>query len=265
MRFGLCTGDLEVIRQVVDWGYDYAEIGARTVVPFEDERAFAAVKARLHASGVPIEALAGFIPGSLRIVGPTVDWDQVRSYLETTIGRAAEVGVKVINWGSAESRRVPPGWPMSRAWEQLERAAGLIADLAETAGIVVVVEPVNPREANILYYVADALHLVEVINRPSLRVIVDFYHVMKQNEPIERIQNAAEWLAHAHTSDDQRGFPCLGQWDQRPFLRALRAAGYDGRVSFEVSRRDSSSYPQEARVSIQRFRELAQSIGAERS
>ncbi len=261
MRFGLCTGDLDVIRQAVDWGYDYVEIGARTVVPFEDERAFATVKSRLQATGTPIEAMAGFIPGSLRIVGPSVDWDQVRRYLETTIGRASEVGVTVINWGSAESRRVPDGWPMSRAWEQLEHAAAMIADLAEAAGIVVVVEPVNPRETNILYYVSDALHLVQTINRPGLKVIADYYHVMKQNEPLEHIERAAAWLAHAHTSDDQRGFPCLGAWDQRPFLQALVTAGYDGRISFEVARRDASSYAAEARSSVRRMRDLLRGMG----
>lgn len=255
MRFGLCNGDPETIRQLRNWGFDYAEIGARTVVPFEDDLSFAAIKARLLDGGTPIEGMAGFIPGTVRVVGPTVDWDDVRRYLETTIGRAAELGVKVINWGSAESRRVPPGWPMSRAWEQLERAAALIADLAAAANVVVVVEPVNPRETNILYYVSDAVHLVETINQPSLRVIADYYHMVKQNEPIEHVAAAATWLAHAHTSDDDRGFPCLGSWDQRPFLRALLSAGYDGRISFEVARRDDAAYGRLASESVRRLRE----------
>src|SRR5438105_4719484 len=135
LRFGLCASDVEVLRRLRDWGYDYAEIGARALMPFEHQRAFAVAKARLAESSVPIEALAGFVPGSVPVVGPTVDWDQVRRYLETTMGRAADVGVRVINWGSAESRRVPMGWPMSRAWEQLERAAGRVADLAEAANV----------------------------------------------------------------------------------------------------------------------------------
>jgi D-psicose/D-tagatose/L-ribulose 3-epimerase len=265
MRFGLCTGDVEVIQQLRDWGYDYAEIGARVVVPFESDRTFADVKQRLVDTGTPIEAMAGFIPGSIRIVGPTVDQGQVRGYLETTISRAAEVGVKVINWGSAESRRVPPGWSMSRAWEQIERTAELIADLAEAAGIVVVVEPVNPREANILYYVTDALNLVQTINRASLRLLVDYYHVMKQNEPLEHVKAAADWLAHAHTSDDERRFPCLGQWDQRPFLGALVNAGYDGRLSFEVAKRDEAVYAEQAALSIGRLREVYRTVLAERS
>jgi len=260
VRFGLCTGDFEVLSQLGSWGFDYAEIGARVVVPRENDRAFAAVKARLGDCTVPVEAMAGFIPGSVRIVGPSVDWGEVRGYLETTIGRAAEVGVKAINWGSAESRRVPPGWPMSRAWEQIERAADLIADLAAAAAVVVAVESVNPREANVVYYLTDALHLVQIVNRPSLRLNVDYYHLVKQNEPLEHIQVAAGWLAHAHTSDDERRFPCLGDWDQRPFLEALAEVGYDGRLSFEVRKTDNDAFADAARLSVQRLRALQQAV-----
>jgi len=77
---------------------------------------------------------------------------------------------------------------------------------------------------------------------------------------VEQIAQAAGWLAHAHTSDDQRGFPCLGAWDQRPFLQALVGAGYDGRISFEVARRNTSSYAADARASVQRMRDLLRSV-----
>lgn len=261
MRFGLSTGDVDVIRQLPDWGYDYADVAGRTVIPFESAQAFAEVRTRLLATGVPIEGMGGFIPESVRIVGPSVDWARVRGYLETTIGRAAELGVKAINWGSAPSKHVPPGWPMSRAWDQIERAGEMIAALAEASGVVVVIEPINPRETNILYYTVEGLSLAQTVNRPGLRMLVDYYHVMKQNEPLDQVKLAAGWIAHAHTSDDDRRFPCLGQWDQRPFLRTLREMGYDGRLSFEVRRRDDDAhYTESARSSVQRMRALYQDV-----
>lgn len=261
MRFGLCTGDPALIERLPALGYDYAEIGSRVLLPFDSDGEFAPVRDRLRATGVPIEALSGFVPGSVKVVGPEVDWAGVRRYLETTIGRAAEVGVRVINWGSAESRRVPPGWPTSRAWEQLERAAGLVAELAARADVTVVVEAVNPRETNILYYLTDALQLVETIDQPSLKLIVDWYHCVKQNEPVEHVARVAPAIAHAHTSDDERRFPSLeGGWDQRPFLQALHAAGYDDRLSFEVRNRYGEAYPDVARESVARMRALAAAV-----
>jgi sugar phosphate isomerase/epimerase len=264
VRFGLCASHVLVLRQLGDWGYDYAEIGATALFPFEDEAVFAPRRAELQSCGISIEALAGFIPGSVPVIGPNVDWNQVQTYLETTIGRAVEVGVKAINWGSAVSRWVPDGWPMSRAWEQIERASELIARIAEKSDIVIAIEAVNPREANVLYYLTDALHLAKVVNRPNLRLNVDYYHVVKQNEPIEHVATVAEWLAHAHTSDDERRFPTLGDWDQRPFLRALRSAGYDGRLSFEVRDVGDGRYAERARTSVQQLRALQREVEAER-
>ena len=263
MRFGLCAGNLVVIRQLATWGYDYAEIGGSTVLPFEGDRAFAPVRAQLLECGVPIEALAGFIPGSVPILGPNVDPGQVRGYLETTIARAAEVGVRVINWGSVASRRVPDGWPMSKAWEQIERTAGLIADIAATSGVTIAVESVNPREANILFYLSEAVNLAQTINRPNFRLNVDYYHLYKQNEPPEHFTAAIPFLAHAHTSDDQRGFPALGGWDQRRFLRMLRAAAYDGRLSFEINGTLTPAFADAAQRSVARMRELQWELAAE--
>jgi D-psicose/D-tagatose/L-ribulose 3-epimerase len=263
MRFGLCAGNLEVLRHLADWGYDYAEIGGSTLVPFDDDRAFASIRAQLLEIGVPIEALAGFVPGSVPVIGPNVDHGQVRGYLETTIGRAAEVGVKIINWGSVVSRRVPDGWPMSKAWDQIERTAALIADVAATSGVTIAVEAVNPREANILFYLTEALNLARTIDRPNFRLNVDYYHLVKQNEPPEHLSAGASLLAHAHTSDDNRGFPGLGEWDQRPFLESLKEAGYDGRLSFEVRGAYSPTFADDAQRSVRLMRELQAEVAGD--
>ncbi|HLZ07229.1 MAG TPA: sugar phosphate isomerase/epimerase family protein [Chloroflexota bacterium] len=263
MRFGLCTGNLEVLRQLASWGYDYAEIGGSTVVPFEDDRAFAPIRTELLEIGVPIEALAGFVPGSVPVIGPTVDQAQILGYLETTIGRAADVGVKVVNWGSVVSRRVPDGWPMSKAWDQIERVAALIADIAAKSGVTIAVEAVNPREANILFYLTEALNLVRTVDRTNLRLNVDYYHLVKQNEPPEHLTAAAPFLAHAHTSDDNRGFPGLGAWDQKPFLQSLKAGGYDGRLSFEVRGTFNPQFAEDAQRSVRLMRRLQAEVEGE--
>jgi sugar phosphate isomerase/epimerase len=263
MRFGLCAGTLDVLHHLASWGYDYAEIGGSTVVPFEDDHAFASIRTRLLDIGVPIEALAGFVPGSVPVIGPKVDSAQVRGYLETTIGRAAEVGVKIINWGSVVSRRVPDGWPMSKAWEQIEQTAALIADIAAMSRVTIAVEAVNPREANILFYLTEALTLAKTIDRPNFRLNVDYYHLVKQNEPPEHLTAAAPFLVHAHTSDDYRGFLGLGDWDQRPFLQSLKVVGYDGRLSFEVKGPFSPKFADDAQRSVRLMRELQAGVARE--
>jgi hypothetical protein len=73
VRFGLCTGDLGRIDRLDQLGYDYADIGASTLLPFAPEREFAPIRERLRGAPVRAEALGGFIPGNLKVVGPTVD------------------------------------------------------------------------------------------------------------------------------------------------------------------------------------------------
>ncbi|HEX5414797.1 MAG TPA: sugar phosphate isomerase/epimerase family protein [Chloroflexota bacterium] len=263
MRYGLCTGDPLILRQLSEWGYDYAEIGARTLLPFDDEATFAPQRAALRQAGMSIEAMAGFIPESVPVIGSEVDWARVREYLTTTLGRAAEVGVKVVNWGSVQSRRVPPGWPMSRAWEQIERAASLIAEIAQPLGIVIAIESVNPLEANVLFYLPEAANLVATVGAPNLRLNLDYYHCLKQNEPTAHLEAVAPLIVHTHTSDDGRRFPLLGAWDQRPFLEFLERIGYRGRLSFEVRDPGPRSFAEAAELSVRRMRELERVVATE--
>lgn len=258
MLFGLCTGDLERMAALRGWGYDYAEIGARTVVPFEPDAAWHARRRQLEDTGVPITHLAGFIPAEARFVGPDVDWGRVRGYLETCIGRAAEVGVRVFNWGSPQSKSVPAGWPYSKAFEQIERAAHLIADVMAPLGCTAAIEAINPRECNVIYYLTDAVQVAATVNRPQIRLNADYFHMALQNEPWEHVDAARGWLAHAHTSGPDRHFPKPDDpWDHAAFLRALRRIGYDRALSFECSRIPlGADYAEEARAGVAYIRAL---------
>ena len=234
MLFGLCTGDPARIRRCREWGYDFADIGARTVLPFEPDAAWHPRRRELQDSGTPMLGLGGFIPAEARFVGPDVDWDRVRGYLETVVGRASELGVRVFNWGSPQSKSVPPGWPFSKAFEQIERAAHLIADVMAPHGCVAAIEPINPLECNVIYYLTDAVQLARSVDRPQIRVNVDYYHVALQNEPLAHIASAREWIVHAHTSGPRRDFPKPGDgFDHPAFLGALKGIGYDAAISFE--------------------------------
>ena len=153
---------------------------------------------------------------------------------------------------------------MSRAWEQIERSAELIADIAASHGVTIALESVNPREANVLFYLTEAANVVATVNRPNLRLNVDYYHLYLQNEPDAHLAAVGHLLVHAHTSDDHRGFPALGGWDQRPFLRSLARIGYDGRLSFEVNRTADPDFGENARRSVIRMRELWEETSRER-
>jgi len=128
--------------------------------------------------------------------------------------------------------------------QRLEQFGRIVGDIASRHDITIAIEPICPGECNIVYYVTDALHLARVIDRPSVRVLADYYHMVKQSEPMEHLIEAGSWLRHAHTSDDGRRFPVEGGFDQRLFFRYLQSAGYDERVSLEC--RAAEGYEQKA-------------------
>lgn len=258
MEFGLTSGDLDVIRRSHGWGFDYVEIHAALLLPLEPDNRWAPRRRELEDTGQTLSNLCNFIPSEARFVGPDVDWGRTRAYLETCIGRGAEVGVKVFNWGSPASKSVPPGWPYSKAFEQVERAAHLIADICSEHDTICVIEPINPGECNIIYYVTDGALVARSIDRPQIRTLADFFHMSLQSEPLRHLEAAGDWLAHTHTSGPTRLFPMPGQpWDQRAFLAALRAVGYDARLSIESWRpRPGSTYADEAQESLRYLKAL---------
>jgi sugar phosphate isomerase/epimerase len=258
MLFGLCASAPERISAARDWGFDFVEIGARAVAPFEPEPVWRTQREQLEASGATITHLAGFVPAELPLIGPEVDLLRFRDYVDTVVARAAEVGVRTYNWGSAVAKNVPEGWPYSRAFEQLEREAHIIADAMERHGGTCVIEPINPRECNIVYYLTDAMLLARSVGRPSIRVIADYFHMALQNEPLEHVGRVAAWLGHAHTSGPDRHFPKpTDPWDHLAFLRSLKAAGYGATLGFECSRvPPGADYAAEARAGVAYMRRL---------
>jgi D-psicose/D-tagatose/L-ribulose 3-epimerase len=262
MEFGLCASDPARMRAARDWGFDYVEIGARAVVPFESDAAWAARKRELEDTGARTTHLAGFIPAEARFVGPDVDWGRVRGYLESCVGRAAEVGVRTFNWGSAPSKSVPTGWPLSKAHEQIERCANLIADVMAPLDCTCAIEPINPLECNVIYYLTDAVLLAASVDRPQMRVNFDYYHMVLQNEPWAHLDAAKDWIAHTHTSGPARHFPKpTDGFDHRAFFANLKRIGWDRTCSFECSRiPEGADYATEARAGIAYIRSVYEEV-----
>jgi len=234
MEFGLCGGDLARLPHVADWGFDFVEIGARTVLPFESEAAWRQQQQRIRAIGARITHLSGFVPKEVPFVGPDVEWGRFRAYVETVVARASELGIRKYNWGSAAARLVSDGFSLATATQQLERAAHIVADVMERHDGVVAIEPINPGECNLLYYLTDAAMIARRVGRPTIGVNVDSYHLELQREPFAHIRSTAPFIRHAHISGPGRAFPAAGDgFDHRGFLAALHAIGFDEAIGFE--------------------------------
>lgn len=234
MRFGICTG-LNNVNRLAEVGYDYIELGVRSaLMPEADETEFQKIREQVATAPLKPEAYAGFIPRDLRVVGDAVDFPRLSRYVETACRRSSEIGGKVIVYGSSGSRNIEEGYSEERALAQIAEFLDMAADHAETHSITIVIEPICMKEGNILRTVADGLTMAKRVNRKGIKVLADLYHVWQENEPMQNIVDAAEWLAHVHIAEPvKRSYPGNDDFDFSDFFDALKKAGYDGRISCE--------------------------------
>jgi sugar phosphate isomerase/epimerase len=221
-------------------GCDYIEETVRRhMVPDGPDSAFVARLAEIKASPLPIPVCNSFLPGTLKAVGPAADHAGILAYAGAALRRAAKCGVRTIVWGSGDSRRVPEGFSKSRAEEQFRDLAARVALLAASSEVALVIEPLNPGETNFINSLREGAEIVEAVGSPSLRLLADIYHMLRADETPAAIERYGALLRHCHIAEkDKRTPPGTAGDDFRPYFRALRKAGYGGRLSIECGWED---------------------------
>lgn len=231
VKFGCCT-DIDKAEIVHEAGYDFLECTVVSLVP-ENDSDYKEVLKKVKESPIPVEACNVFLPGSIKIVGENVDEEAIKNYLTKALPRVKEIGADTVVFGSGGARTIPEGFPRQKAEEQIEHFLHLAADNAESLGITIVIEPLNTKESNVINSVPEAVELAQRINRPSIQALADFYHMEEENESIENIVAAKQYLKHVHVADSGRLAPGTGAYPYKEFAEALQRANYSGRVSIE--------------------------------
>ncbi len=236
MKLGWC-GPLDQAAAIARAGYDFIEVQLAPL-GLEDRATFAAAKQAISASPLPCRAFNVFMPRDMRVVGDTVDAQRVKAYL----ARAAEVlalaQAEVVVFGSGWARHVPDGFDRAKAEAQFIQALHWSADALVGTDSVLVIEPLNRKESNIVNSVADGVRFAKAVNRPEIRVLADFYHMDEEREPLSELATHAVWLSHIHLADTSRFNPGTGRYDYERFFGQLKASKYAGLLSVECSVKD---------------------------
>jgi sugar phosphate isomerase/epimerase len=216
------------------------------------EAEFNAFKSRVLASSLRCRSFNSFIR-SLRVVGPGVSPPALEAYLDTCLPRCRELGGEIIVWGSASSRNVPDGYSRDRAWAEIVRFLRMAGDAARPNQLVIAIEPLSHPESNIINTAAEALRLVRDVNHSNVRMIVDYYHLRRENEDPDIISQARNEIVHFHFANPQGR-----RWPKSPledpeylrFFQLLKDIGYHGGISIE----GKGSLDQDAQASLDFFR-----------
>jgi len=245
--FGACRGKPEEVAIMKEVGFDFWEGGVGSVFdPEKNDAWWLEQQDRLRAYALPLRSCNGFLPGKFRLTGPKAEHGPALDYAETALRRADEFGITCVVFGSGGARNAPgdmcgekEGRPdTEKATEQYaDFCRELARRTADLKKIAVVIEPLRPKESNIVNYVWQGELIVRDIASPRIKVLADIFHMMMGREDADSLRRAGADLVHCHiASYATRDFP--GAQPEtvsrlKSYFEALREIGYTGGVSCE--------------------------------
>ena len=137
------------------------------------------------------------------------------------------------------------GHTFNHARRLVEGALKELVPLAEELGVVMALEPMHPgcaARCTFLNNLDDALGIIQAIDRPHVKLLLDTYHLGQDPDLVERIPQIASQIALVQLGDAK----CPPQGEQnrcrlgdgivplRKIVCALRSAGYDGFFDVEL-------------------------------
>jgi L-ribulose-5-phosphate 3-epimerase len=254
LRFGYVTNGLvqhrldDALALLADVGYEGVALtlDPHHLDPFAPDVAtrVAELSGRLDELGlaVVVETGASFLLDPRRKHEPTLvaaeGWERRVDFLRRAVAIAADLGAEAVSFWAG---KLSPGESRDEAWSRIVRGCEAVLAAAEQRGVTLAFEP----EPGMLVDRLDRYDdLVAALGAPErFGLTLDIGHCRCiEAEPLPAcIARAAPRLVNVHIEDMRRGVHEHldfgdGEIEFPPALAALRAAGYTGLVSVELSR-----------------------------
>lgn len=161
---------------------------------------------------------------------------RILSYFKNVIDVAVELGVPQI--------LVTSGWAYldesaEDAWARSVAMLRSVCDYADTRGIRVALEALQPSESVLVNTAQDVARILEAVDRPNCKACIDFGAMEVAGDTIDGyFEVLGDKIVHTHFVDVGGGTTHLawgdGERDMRADLEALMRHGYTGYVSAET-------------------------------
>jgi hydroxypyruvate isomerase len=204
--------------------------------PAAEQEALAKESARLGLTIGPFVVYADFAVESFVIKDAAIT--------EMLIGRfktAVETGKRTgCRWALAVpgryNQRLDWDYQTANVVENLKRFAGI----CEPAGLVIVLEPLNPKDHPGLFLtkMAQAYQISKAVGSPSVKILDDMYHQqITEGNIIPNIDACWDELAAFHIGDSPgRREPGTGEMNYRNIFKHIHGKGYQGVLCCEHGR-----------------------------
>lgn len=201
--------------------------------PPAEQEAIANQAARLGLELGPFVAYADFKVKSFVLADKSVR-ELLQGRLKTALETSKRTGVR-------QALMVPGRYDESLDWEY--QTANVVENLkwcagvCEPAGLVIVIEPLNPKDHPGLFLtkMAQAYQICRAVGSPSVKIVDDIYHQqITEGNIIPNIEACWEELAAFHLGDSPgRKEPGTGELNFRNIFKRIHDKGYRGVLCME--------------------------------
>lgn len=225
----------DAIARAADLGYNAVEIMPRALNDPDPE----VLRKALARHSLDIAVLAsGFITfeHGLTFTHPdALVRRQAVAAMRQCLEAARHVGAPLISVGGVRGK-LQAGADRSDAMAHLADCIRECGVYAAELGLTLVLEPGNRYETDFIHTVAEALDLLAAVNLPSVRLMLDTFHMNIEEVSIpDAIRRAGPHLAHMHFADSNRRAPGWGHLEFHGVAAALREIGYTRAVGLEMT------------------------------
>ncbi|MEW6751831.1 MAG: sugar phosphate isomerase/epimerase family protein [Candidatus Latescibacterota bacterium] len=224
--------DLPVLDKCRKMGFDAVEI-----IPFDVDN-FPAAQVRRAAADLGLTINTGFgMPVECNTISPDpavrrkgVELSRRLIDLSNEAGARVFAGAIYCGWGYLSGRmRTADEW---RWGVDSTRQAAEYAQ--QTSDLVIGIEPLNRFESHFINTAADAVQFIGEVGLPNVKVHLDTFHMMKEEDSIGgAVRQAGKLVGYVHACENQRGIPGTGLVPWKEFFTALREVGYDYCITIE--------------------------------
>ncbi len=119
-------------------------------------------------------------------------------------------------------------------WDRAVNNLHKVCQMAGEKGLSIALEPLNRFESDLINTAEDVMRLIDDINHPAAKVLLDGFHMAIEEPDLEKaITSVGDRLIHVQVSENYRGTPGTGQTPWFALKSGLEKINYSGVVSIE--------------------------------
>ena len=213
-------------------GYDYVELPLQALAALP-EGDFRELAAYVEGRGIRVRACGDMLPEDLPVTGAGVNATALHGYLNHALGRARQLGVRMIALDAAASRSVDADGDFPFAWRQLGNFLRLVQGHAKDCGLTVALVPLRKADCRLLNLVSEATLIAGMLQLDSVAVAAHWGHMSMASEPMAALRQAGPLLRHTYLENAlNRRLPRPGDGeDYARMLNVLTTLPYQGGVT----------------------------------